>query len=153
MGCSHRLQTTEEMPPTEKVSLPVAEKERSLNLKGVQYGATLDYSPQEDEDYVVELYYNKNITINGVNTEGLTHSFKKSNEAIKLYNRSQYYVYQKNYDSAIYFVNQSLEQIETSEALALKGSILFLKGLTHDAKQYWEKAIKMDSTIIFPSIH
>jgi beta-lactam-binding protein with PASTA domain len=149
-GCAQQIQSPALSSETSGTAQEVV-KTKSLSVTGAKDETKFVYTPQDDEDYVVDVYPNKGTTIDGVNTSQLGNSFERSNNAIKLYNRSQYYVYRKNYDSAIYFVNQSLLQVETSEALALKGSILYLKGLPLEADTYWQRAIKIDSTIILPN--
>lgn len=116
------------------------------------------WEPLDDEDeYIIEM---KGENLNPINTYLDTTNSSKTpernrnfNEVLKYYSDAQSFIYKKDYDSALYAIDASLEIMETPEGLALKGSILFLKGLYKDADYYWIKAKDNDPSIRIPKIN
>lgn len=128
----------------------IADKSQPLTISSKQGNSTITWTPDNSTDeYVIDISGKQAAALSGPQQKGKA-TFNQSNEAIRCYNRAQIQLYRKDYDSAMYFVNKSLELVEGSEALALKGSILYLKGFTLDARNYWQRAYELDSTIVIP---
>ena len=152
---------THRMIPVEVDLIPTHPEERprkaNIQLNNLNGGNNLTWQPEDDEDeYIIEMVGNKMNTMNdGIFSPPKVDTIKnynRFNDALKQYSHAQFYLYRKDYDSAMYAINQSLNIMQTSEALALKGSILFIKGLNIDAETYWLRARDIDSTIVIPEI-
>ncbi len=155
-GCSSNLYETSDSayfgpPPTEKSKQAV--KRSSVSMSNQQGGTKFFWAPDDDEDeYIIEISGVHPIDFS-IESEERKAMFNRNNNAIKFYSRSQYHLYKKDYDSAMYWINSSIEMVESSEALALKGSILYIKGLTIDARSYWKRALLIDSTLVIPQLN
>lgn len=73
-------------------------------------------------------------------------------EALRLIIRAQNAFYERNFDNALAFVNQSLELYETAQGYALKGSLNYLRGNKNEAQNNWEKAIQFNPDTFIPDV-
>ena len=69
-----------------------------------------------------------------------------------LYEDAQTQYYAKNYDGSLDAIDASLAILPTSEAYALKGSVLFMLGNVEAAQQNWKKAKELDPDFVLPTI-
>ncbi|GAB5408492.1 MAG: hypothetical protein BalsKO_08570 [Balneolaceae bacterium] len=60
--------------------------------------------------------------------------------------------YQKDFESALNNINQSLEFFKTAQAYALKGSIQYFNGNRVEAVKSWEMALRYDPDIYIPTL-
>lgn len=72
-------------------------------------------------------------------------------DALGSFVQAQFLVYQGDLLQAIDMINQSLASFETSQALALKGTIYFLSGSSAMAERYWQRAVQKNPGITLPS--
>lgn len=76
----------------------------------------------------------------------------KVDKALRLIINAQTAFYNRDFESAITYVNQSLELFETAQAYALKGSLNYLRGNKAEAQKNWEIAVRFNPDIYIPDI-
>lgn len=77
---------------------------------------------------------------------------KDLERVLALYEDAQTQYYAKNYDGSLDAIDASLAILPTSEAYALKGSVLFMLGNVEAAQQNWKKAKELDPDFVMPTI-
>lgn len=77
---------------------------------------------------------------------------KDLDRVLKLYEDAQELYYSKNYDGSLDAIDASLAILPTSEAYALKGSVLFMLGSLDGAQENWQKAKELDPEFVMPTI-
>ncbi len=77
---------------------------------------------------------------------------KDLERVLKLYEDAQELYYAKNYDGSLDAIDASLAILPTSEAYALKGSVLFMLGSLDGAQENWQKAKELDPEFVMPTI-
>ena len=77
---------------------------------------------------------------------------KDLQRVLALYEDAQTQYYAKNYDGSLDAIDASLAILPTSEAYALKGSVLFMLGNVEAAQQNWKKAKELDPDFVLPTI-
>ena len=77
---------------------------------------------------------------------------KDLERVLKLYEDAQELYYAKNYDGSLDAIDASLAILPTSEAYALKGSVLFMLGSVDGAQENWQKAKELDPEFVMPTI-
>lgn len=147
--------------PEEIALKSVHQEERSrtasIQLSNIRGRTSIVWEPTDpNEEFIIEYTGSKLNTFNvGLSGERMAEgapNYPRFNESMRSYSKAQFYLYRKEYDSALYAINTSIDIMQTSEALALKGSILYIKGMNADAEKYWKKAREIDSTIVIPEI-
>src|SRR5690606_714078 len=73
-------------------------------------------------------------------------------EVLELILRAQQAYYRKDIDTALKFVNQSIELYGTAQGYALRGSLYYLKGNKSGAQQDWDTAIRYNPDIFIPDM-
>ncbi len=77
---------------------------------------------------------------------------KDLEKVLKMYEDAQQLYYAKNYDGSLDAIDASLAILPTSEAYALKGSVLFMLGSIDSAQENWQKAKELDPEFVMPTI-
>jgi tetratricopeptide (TPR) repeat protein len=77
---------------------------------------------------------------------------KDLEKVLKMYEDAQELYYAKNYDGSLDAIDASLAILPTSEAYALKGSVLFMLGSIDGAQENWQKAKDLDPEFVMPTI-
>jgi tetratricopeptide (TPR) repeat protein len=71
-------------------------------------------------------------------------------DVLRLIIQAQQAFYNKDINKAMNLVDQSLDIFETAQAFALKGSLCYMKNDKESARNYWERAKKLDPDIYIP---
>jgi hypothetical protein len=111
------------------------------------------------DDFYIELkgsFKSQNINSGQAEQEAATKQedmqSNSANCAIKNYISAKKKAESGQYLEAMVLINNSIECLNTGEALALKGSIYFLMKDTNTAESYWGQATLIDPTISVPKI-
>ena len=79
--------------------------------------------------------------------------FKKDlNKVMYYYNAAQTKFYKDDYNGSITSLDSSLSIMPTSDAFAMKGSIMFVMKRYDMADYYWKEAKKLDPKFIIPKV-
>ena len=102
---------------------------------------------QEDEIEQIEDLEDKYI-------KNLEERYKgRANGITTYYNNAQQYFYVSNFSAALYHINKAAEIQETSDILALRGSIYLALGARQAFIQNWKRALKMDENVPIPNVN
>ncbi len=77
---------------------------------------------------------------------------KDLQRVLALYEDAQAQYYAKNYDGSLDAIDASIAILPTTEAYALKGSVLFMLGNIEEAQKNWKKAKELDPDFVMPTI-
>lgn len=110
----------------------------------------MDLSSQEFEmNFNNDLEKPKYFRITGLNNNEIAQSVNL-NKLLFYYQKSQKSFYQGQYNESLKYVDSSLLIMRTSDALALKGSILYYLKNYQGAEEYWDEAKKINPQFIKP---
>lgn len=76
----------------------------------------------------------------------------RAEEAMRLYVESQQAFYDLDFARALDLADESIERFVTGYGLALKGSLLFVRGEREEAERYWNWAVERNPEIVKPEI-
>lgn len=74
----------------------------------------------------------------------------RANGVTTFYVNAQRFFYQGRYQAALYHINKAAEIQETSDILALRGSIYLALGNKEKFAEYWRRALEMDENVPIP---
>ena len=110
----------------------------------------MDLSSQEFEmNFNNELGKSNSFKISGVENQDINQSVNL-NKLLFYYQKSQKTFYQGQYNESLKYVDSSLFIMRTSDALALKGSILYYLKNYQGAEEYWNEAKKINPQFVKP---
>jgi tetratricopeptide (TPR) repeat protein len=110
----------------------------------------MDLSSQEFEmNFNNNLEKSKSFRISGINNNELAQTVNL-NKLLFYYQKSQKSFYQGQYNESLKYVDSSLFIMRTSDALALKGSILYYLKNYQGAEEYWIEAKKINPQFVKP---
>ncbi|RNC85723.1 MAG: hypothetical protein ED557_02820 [Balneola sp.] len=76
----------------------------------------------------------------------------KVEEALRLIILTQNEFYERDFEKAFEYIEQSLQAFETAQGYALKGSILYFQGKRLEAVNSWRMALRFDPDIFIPTL-
>ncbi len=76
----------------------------------------------------------------------------KVEEALRLIILTQNEFYERDFEKAFEYIEQSLQAFETAQGYALKGSILYFQGKRLEAVNSWRMALRFDPDIYIPTL-
>lgn len=76
----------------------------------------------------------------------------RANSITTYYNNAQRFFYMRNYQAALYHINKAAEIHETSDILALRGSIYLALGSKQKFTENWRMALEMDKEVPIPNL-
>lgn len=110
----------------------------------------MDLSTQEFEmNFNNDLEKSKSFRISGLNNNEIAQTVSL-NKLLFYYQKSQKSFYQGQYNESLRYVDSSLFIMRTSDALALKGSILYYLKNYQGAEEYWNEAKKINPQFVKP---
>lgn len=113
----------------------------------------MDLSSQEFEmNFNNELGKSSAFKISGIEYHDINQSVNL-NKLLFYYQKSQKTFYQGQYNESLKYVDSSLLIMRTSDALALKGSILYYLKNYQGAEEYWSEAQKINPQFVKPKPH
>lgn len=74
----------------------------------------------------------------------------RANGVTTFYVNAQRFFYQGRHQAALYHINKAAEIQETSDILALQGSIYLALGNKEKFAEYWRRALEMDENVPIP---
>ncbi len=76
----------------------------------------------------------------------------RANSITTYYNNAQRLFFMQNYQAALYHINKAAEIRETSDILALRGSIYLALGSKQRFAENWRMAFEMDENVPIPNV-
>lgn len=76
----------------------------------------------------------------------------RANRITTYYNNAQRLFFMQNYQAALYHINKAAEIHETSDILALRGSIYLALGSKQRFAENWRMALEMDENVPVPNV-
>jgi tetratricopeptide (TPR) repeat protein len=76
----------------------------------------------------------------------------RANSITTYYNNAQRLFFMQNYQAALYHINKAAEIRETSDILALRGSIYLALGSKQRFAENWRLALEMDENVPIPNV-
>ncbi len=146
--CKSTTRSYTEISTVDTLSKNMAVFQFEQNQSKIQIN--MDLSSQEFEmNFNNELGKSNSFKISGIENPDVNQSVSL-NKLLFYYQKSQKSFYQGQYNESLKYVDSSLFIMKTSDALALKGSILYYLKNYQGAEEYWNEAKKINPQFVKP---